>query len=379
LVLGLIAAVALAKPYTPANHDEVLGRIPVPDAERRTLRSLREQVRLHPEQHESAIQLARRYIQQGRKDADPRYYGYAEAVLGPWLADEEGEALLLRATIRQNRHDFANALADLDSVRQQNPRMGEAWLGRAAILEVQGDYRGAVQACLAFARLTTSLAGTVCLESALSLMGQAQAAYQKLSSLAATAELDPEQWGWMRVILGELAERLNRVDEAETWYRQALQAGPRSIYLLSTYADFLLDQNRPVDVVGLLAEETRADPLLLRLCLAEKRLNHPQYRQHFEALKARFAASRARGDSSHQGDEARFALHLEGNPKQALKLAQANWTVQREPRDGRILLEAAQAAGRTDAAQPVLEFLSRTRLEDARLRSLVANSGGHSL
>lgn len=376
LVLGLLTCVAWAEPYTPANDDEVLERIPVPDAERRELRSLREELRRHPEQRDLAIQLARRYIQLGRQDADPRYYGYAEAVLSPSLANEDGEALMLRAAIRQNRHEFDQALADLDSVRRQNPRLGQAWLSRAAILEVQGDYPAAIQACLAYARLTTSTAGTVCLESALSLSGLAPSAYQKLSDLAGKADLNPEQLGWTRVILGELAERLNRAEEAEGWYRRALQAGPRSIYLLSTYADFLLDQNRPAEVVDLLQNETRADPLLLRLCLAEKRLNHPQYLGHFEALKARFAASWARGDASHQGDEARFALYLEGNPPQALKLALANWSVQREPRDARILLEAARAAGQTHAAQPVLDFLNRTRLEDARLSQGLSTQGG---
>lgn len=375
LVLALLACIASAEPYIPASDDEVLERIPIPNAERRELRSQRQEVRLHPERSELAIQLARRYIQLGRQDADPRYYGYAEAVLSPSLANGDGEALLLRAGIRQNRHDFANALADLDSVRQQNPRLAQAWLSRAAILEVQGDYPAAIQACLAYARLTTSTAGAVCLESALSLAGQAQSAYQKLSDLVGKADLNPEQLGWTRVILGELAERLNRADEAEAWYRQALQASPRSIYLLSTYADFLLDQHRTAEVVDLLQDETRADPLLLRLCLAEQRLNHSQYLIHFEALQARFAASRARGDTSHQGDEARFALYLEGNPQHALQLALANWSVQREPRDARIFLEAAQAAGQIKAAQPVLEFLSRTRLEDARLGKLVSQQG----
>src|SRR2546422_7884202 len=40
---------------------------------------------------------------------------------------------------------------------------------------------------------------------------------------------------------------------------------------------------------------------------------------------------------------ARFNLYLLGNKEKALALARENWKLQREPRDARILLEAARA------------------------------------
>jgi hypothetical protein len=49
-------------------------------------------------------------------------------------------------------------------------------------------------------------------------------------------------------------------------------------------------------------------------------------------LRARFDASRARGDIVHRREESRFQLQLNGDPKAALRLAQENWKVQREPR-----------------------------------------------
>jgi hypothetical protein len=367
-----------AEPYAPARDDEVLERLPAPGPARRELRALREALKSHPERRDLALALARRSIELGRADADPRHYGHAEAVLGPWLASPapDPEALILRATVRQNRHAFGPALADLDAALGKNPRLAQAWLSRAAILEVQGDYSGALRACLAAARSRASLAGTVCLESALSLSGQAQGAYQRLSAVVTRAEADPEELAFAQVVLGELAERLGRASEAEAWYRAALASGPRRIYLLATYADFLLDRNRSAEVIALLESETRADSLLLRLALAERRTNPPRYPEHLAALKARFEAGRARGDTTHQGDEARYALHLAGDPALALRLAEANWAVQREPRDARILLEAARAAGQPEAARPVTEFLTRTRLEDMRLRNLLTAAGG---
>jgi hypothetical protein len=44
--------------------------------------------------------------------------------------------------------------------------------------------------------------------------------------------------------------------------------------------------------------------------------------------------------------------------------------VQREPRDARVLLEAALVLRRPDAAQPVLDWMARTRIEDWYLRRL---------
>ena len=61
-------------------------------------------------------------------------------------------------------------------------------------------------------------------------------------------------------------------------------------------------------------------------------------------LKSRFDAAALRGDKLHQQEEARFHLHLLERRARALSLARENWTLQREPRDARILLEAALAA-----------------------------------
>jgi hypothetical protein len=69
-------------------------------------------------------------------------------------------------------------------------------------------------------------------------------------------------------------------------------------------------------------------------------------------------------------EEARFTLALLRDPQQALQHAQANWKVQREPADARILLESALAAGNREAAQPVLDWLSANHVEDLRLQRL---------
>jgi hypothetical protein len=141
-------------------------------------------------------------------------------------------------------------------------------------------------------------------------------------------------------------------------------------FLLAVYADFLLDRGRAADVVALLGGWSHSDPLLLRLALAEQATRSPALGDRIRTLKARFDAATRRGDRLHQQEEARFQLHLLGDKARALALARENWALQREPRDARILLEAAIAANDPAAARPVLEWLARSGYEDPGLRRL---------
>ena len=123
---------------------------------------------------------------------------------------------------------------------------------------------------------------------------------------------------------------------------------------------------------ALLAGETRIDPLLLRLALAEAALKSPELAEHIAALQARFATARLRGDTVHRREEARFTLHLLQQPAEALRLAEENWQQQHETWDARLVLEAAQAAGEPDAAADVLAWFEQARLEDRKIAALVA-------
>ena len=106
--------------------------------------------RTEPENIDLAVHLARLYIELGRAEADPRYYGYAQAALLPWWdrPAPPPDILLLRATLRQSQHDFPGALADLSQVLDQDPRNAQAWLTRAVILRVTGDFaEGSARLC----------------------------------------------------------------------------------------------------------------------------------------------------------------------------------------------------------------------------------------
>ncbi len=382
IVLVFVAGSALgpvtqaqATPYLPGDDSEILEQLPydITDPRVRELRRLRAAHTREPGNLELAVNLARRSIELGRANWDPRYYGYAQAALRAWwdLPQPPPEVLLLRAILRQNRHDFTGALADLKQVLAVQPRNPQAWLTQAVVLQVQGDYGGALRSCWALLQLGPELPAATCIGSALSLSGQARQGYEFLSQVLEDNPLaGAEVRRWASTTLAEIAVRIGQRADAEQRFKEALALGQADAYLLGSYSDFLLDQGRAEEVIALLQNENRIDGLLLRLILAEKRSRPDRLASHVDSLRARFAASRARGDTIHQGDEARFTLRLLNDPQRALKLALANWEVQREPRDARIVLEAAVAAGEPAAAKPVLEMLEHTSLEDVRLAAL---------
>ncbi len=376
--LGLlaVAGLATAAPYTPTEDSLVLERVakpatPAGDAVR--LKQLRAALADSPEDVSLAVELASHYVDIARSHSDPRLYGYAEAALAPWWSASRPpiDVLYLRAIIRQNRHDFDAALGDLDQLLSRQPRDAKAWFARAVIQLARGEPEAALQSCAPLRRLADNLSATACASSAGSLLGHADASYRALeSALARSNPSDAEHRVWALTTLAEIAVRLGRNGDAESHFREAMQAGDRSVYLISAYADFLLDQERPQEVLDLLESQDAVDPVLLRLALAEKALAKETGSRNRRRLAERFRASRARSDETHLAEEARFELHLRRRPERALDLARTNWNTQREPRDARILLEAALAAGKPEAAQAVLDWMQRTRIEDVQLSGL---------
>jgi len=214
-----------------------------------------------------ALRVAQGYLALGRVTGDPRYAGYAEAALGPWwrLDQAPQEVLVVRATLRQRAHQFDAALADLAAVLKANPRNAQARLTRATILQVQGAYEGAREECRALQDLTLELVWAACLASVNAATGKLRESYWQLRAvLGRHANAPPGVKNWVLTSLAEMAVRAGMTQEAEGHFRAALALNAADNYLLGAYADFQLDSDRASEVVGLLRDQTRADPLLLR-------------------------------------------------------------------------------------------------------------------
>lgn len=364
-----------AVPYLPRSDEQVLERLPFKpnDPAARELSQLRAALRRDPRNLDAAVALANRYYGLVGEEGDPRYLGYAQAALAPWweMPVPPPEVQVLRASIRQFRHDFAGAVDDLGQVLEREPRNARALALRAIIHIVQARYQQARVDCQALRRVGSPLVGFGCEAMVDGLTGKAAPAYDALNSaVGRSVDVAAPDILWLHIRLGELAQRQGRDDLAETHFKRALSLGITDTFLLAAYADLLLDKKRYADTVALLKDRSRSDVLLLRLVLAERALSLPTARDREAELAARYAASRMRGETVHQQEEARFELEVRNDVKSALKLAQENWKAQREPRDARIYLEAALAAKDHAAAQPVLQWLEESNIEDAYLVDL---------
>ena len=374
-VLMLLASAVFAAPRIPLNDSEVLERLPVRpnDPAMREIKEMRSALARDPRNLELADRLARRYFGQALAQGDPRYVGYAQAALKPWwdLPEPPTQVLVMRATLLQYRHEFAAALADLARVLERDPENARAWSLRAVIHLVQADYAASRRDCASFARLVDELSAAGCVSFIDGMTGRARASLETLNrALARASDVSAEQKLWVFLRLADMAWRLNDAVLAEQYFKRALALGLTDGFLLAAYADFLLDYGRAQEVVALLKNWTLADPLLLRLALAEHALKMPSAREHQATLADRYAAARLRGDTTHEQEESRFCLQMLQQPVDALRLAQSNWKVQREPRDARVLLEAAVATRQPEAAQPVIDWMKETHIEDWYLQRL---------
>lgn len=379
--LALVAGAAPATPYLPADDAQVLERLPVraADPTAKALRELRQRLAAAPADADLAAELAGRYYRLAQREGDPRYVGYAQAVLTRWPApaDAPTPILLVRSLLAQFVHDFAGADRDLSRVLERHPDDLAARSYRAILNLVQARYAQARDDCRELAARSRALVSLACEPTVRAVTGEAEAAYRALAAaLAAASDAPDNERFWVLTRLAEIAQRLGRNAQAEAHYRSALAMGIADQYLLATYAEFLLDARRPAEVVDLLRGQTRNDVLLLRLALAEQALRLPALAEHVATIAARIDAARRRGDELHLADEAVFALAFRKNPQEAVRLARRNWdSGQREPADARTLLEAGLAAKDAAAARPALDWLQASGHEDARLRALARQLG----
>lgn len=359
----MVAGTAFGAPRVPPDDDQVLERLPARrgDPLMAELRQL------------SGIALAWRYFELAMAEGDPRYVGYAEAALRAAKEDTGADALFVRGLLKQYRHDFDGALADLAAAAQRDAQHVGARSWRAAIHMVRADYAAAREECRRLLDIASELVATGCRAYVDATTGRAAAAYRELrAALEARPDAPPSLRLWTLTRLAEMAWRLEAHGDAEDHFRAALAIGINDNFLLAAYADFLLERGRPKAVVALLRNWTRSDTLLLRLALAEKRLASPEAARHVRALEERFAAAGMRAERLHLAEEARFLLDLKGDAPAALAVAAENWKSQREPRDAAVLLEAAVAARAPGPAAPALRWLEESGFESARLRRLAA-------
>lgn len=368
---------AAATRARPIDADEVLLTV-LADPERQATFAREALLRQRPGDVGLALEVARRHIEDARRNSDPRALGWAEAALAPYVDDARApvEVKVLRATIRQSRHDFDGAVADLDAALARDPAHAQAALTRATIACVVGRPAAARPDCEVVRKSRAHpIVSAVCHAVIDGLTGQAEQGRRRIDAVLGfppeqLAPPPPPLRAWALSTRGELLRALGDRPSAEADLRAALALAPGDAWATAALADLLLDTGRPAEVLTLVGD-SNVDNLVLRRALATLALGRDAAAD-LGTLRARHAAARARGDAQHLREEARLVLGADHDAARALELARDNWLHQKEVPDARVLLEAALAAGRPEAAAPVVEHARATGLVDADLTPLIA-------
>lgn len=368
IVAVLLAASAHAAPLTPHSDDQVIETLPAVAGDRAEERRQRRAWAADPRDASKALPLARRYFEQAREDGDPRRAGQALAVLQAWpeAAGAPDEVLLMRATIEQHLHDFDASAAHLHELLKRSPRHAQAWLTLATVRRVQGRYADSDAACAGLAAAGAELHARACRAENDGLRGDLAASRGELSRLLATPRLPADLRGWLLTTRAELEARAGRPADAEAAYRAALLTRPDGYTTLS-YADFLLQRERPADALRQLQDQPRNDAVLLRLAIAGGGEPAREMRERMT-----LAHQRPEAAGTHAREQAMYALWVERDPRRALALARSNLIRQREPLDLLLLAAAARAAGDPAARREAAQLAKEIGLHDQRLDALLS-------
>jgi len=128
-----------AEPYIPKSDSEVLEKLSRDLFGRRDeLATLRRQLANDPRNIELTSSVAAHYLQMGKQEGDPRFYGYVRAALHPWCESISSPPaiLKLRAKLKERNHDYDQALADLNLLLDGQPRDIQAWIELSNIYRV---------------------------------------------------------------------------------------------------------------------------------------------------------------------------------------------------------------------------------------------------
>lgn len=362
LVLSVVASQATAAPYTPDGDHVILARLPAAP------RALVAPAAATSE--DAALSRARAQIEYASREEDPRFLGYAEATLTPYLqrAHPAAPATLLMARIEQQRHQFARARLRLKRMLEQLPNQGQAWLMLANIERVQGRLEAARQACRAGANSLPPATVLLCQASVQAITDQRDLAYRTLQALAAsTAAPQGESARWLATLSAEIALQQGRPDTAMVHVREALDSAPDDPYLRYLQSDVWLALDEPRAVIDDLNDWQDREGALLRLAIAAQQLDHPhagRWRRHYQML---MAADQDAGRQRHLREHARFVLEVEKDARRALSLAQENWQQQRELADLRVLHASARASDDEATLALLGEFINQYQVVDSQI------------
>lgn len=262
------------------------------------------------------------------------------------------ELLHARAFSAQHRHDFTEALRQLDALVEIAPLDSDARFSRAQIFLVQGNIKAAGGECAVLALRMDAASGLLCMAALSFAKGELTSAAKLVDRWLQLPSSDKAVTRYAMVMRGEIASRAGD-PAADGWFARALALGPADVRTLAPYARHLRASARPREVIALLADAPDNDSLHLQRALAANEARLPEAGGLIAAQARRYAVSHESGNQPELRDEAEFLLVLRHDPAAALAIAMENFKTQRDIEDVELLRRAAAAAGQPEALLPL--------------------------
>ncbi len=383
LLIGLfILTLPMSKNHiTPATEDSVKN-LQEEDSQRvlqASTQALETAWHQQPNNVQFATQLAEHYVKQAKQINRDLYLYLAKQTLENWWNQKNPPlaVLSLRAYLYQAEHQFSQARADWQQLSQRQPDNLTARFSLALLQQIQGDYKAAIKSCKSLLKLQQLTLSTLCQSSIQSVNGHAQRSYKLLKVLLKSMPSDDVWRQWTLATMAEIATRLGNMNVAESHFKQVLNGVSGDAYLKVRYADFLLQQQRPNDLLEQFSIPYDDPALLLRQVHAARLINNrkqiEKYQSHLsQRLNLPHQDLRQDEPSLQAAILAYYYLNIDKQPKQALHYAKLNWETQKASEDLRLLLRAAQLTDDKKALDVIQQWREKTALEDVILEDLLS-------
>ena len=305
LIMVSIALVNLlhATVYVPTNADEVILSIKQ-TKESKHIGALVKELESDKENLALVDELLSLYITTAKTKSDPRYMGYAQALLKPYLKTNESSYMLQmhNIDILQYNHHFDEALSKLKKLTDKNSREAKPYLITASIYQAQEKYAKALSACKQLIFRSSHLLSTTCITTMNSKLGKLESSYTLLDATyekSSSQEVNEKLWA-----LGSLADmslRLQKTEQSKAYLLEALALNSEDYFIRKKLADIYLNEKKFEQVVDILEKYSYVDSLLIRLSIAKKSLGS-DVRLELSILQEHLKETRLRKESAHKED-----------------------------------------------------------------------------
>ncbi len=303
---------------------------------KQAIETLLDQLRRHPEDPKTKIELAMAYVQEGRVTGDHTYYDEAALQLVQQVLDKNPDsyqALNLKATLLLSQHHFTDALAVATTFNQKNPDAASGYgLLCDANLEL-GNYKAAVENVDKMVATRPDLRSYSRVAYLREIYGDYDGAKQAMQMAVKASTPGLEQTEWCRTQLAKLHELTGDTAKAAQLCYESLIYRPNYAYALAGLGRLALAAKQPQPALEWFqkaAEQTQdyafLDDMTDCLALIDSKKAEVNAQAVIKKLSLHASDDKAAPDKGHYADkELAYAYLKVNNTDKALEHATREW------------------------------------------------------